>query len=277
MHFPFSVTFLSFLLSFIGTENVIRSCVENNIERLVFTGTVDAYLPPKPFPTANVTEDDTPTPSKYLMGPYAATKNKADELVIKADKTDLENGKCLRTCALRIPYMYGEGDEITRKLMEVPAKSKKYYPIGHDDHVVQKIYAGNAAWAHVLAVHKLKDTSFDLSPTGKSMFVGDNTPLKSLSGHFQPYVDGLGAVNKFRISFRLIYAVASFIDFLSWLLKPIYSLRSSVTRSTILFSRNSYTVSWDLASRSLGYKPLFTYEEGIKRNMVYLKAALNVP
>ena len=243
----------------------------------MFSGSVDAYLPPEPFPKTNVTEDDAPTPSKFVMGPYAASKNKGDQLIIKADKTTLENGKHLRTCTLRIPYMYGEGDEVTRNLMEVPAKSKKYYPLGHDDHVIQKIYAGNAAWAHVLAIHKLQDTSSALSPAGKGMFVGDNTPLKSLSGHFQPYVDGLGAVDKFRIPFRLIYAMGSFIDTLSWLLQPIYSLRSSVTRSTIIFSRNSYTVSWDLASRSLGYKPVFTYEEGIRRNMVYLKAALNVP
>ncbi|XP_072049335.1 3 beta-hydroxysteroid dehydrogenase/Delta 5--_4-isomerase type 4-like isoform X2 [Amphiura filiformis] len=259
-----------------GTENVIQSCIDNNVERLAFTSTVDAYLPPTPFPTANVTEDETKTPSNFLMGSYGATKNIADQLVIKADKTTLQNGNILRTCALRIGYMYGEGDKITRDLMELPAKSKKNYPIGHDDHVIQKIYAGNAAWAHVLAVHKLKDPSSASSPAGKSMFVGDDTPLKSLSAHFQPYVDGIGAVNSFRISFRLIYAVAAMMDFLAWLLQPIYSIRSNITRSSILFSSNNYTVSWQLARRCLGYKPLYTYNEGIARSVVYLKAALNV-
>lgn len=242
----------------------------------MFTGTVDAYLPPHPFPNPNVTEDQTPTPSKFLMGPYAATKNKADQLVIAADKTQLQNGKYLRTCALRIPYMYGEGDKITRNLMKRPAKQKKHYPLGYDDHVVQKIYAGNAAWAHVLAVQKLKFSSTGVSPAGKSMFIGDDTPLKSLSGHFQPYADSLGAVNSFRISFRLLYAAAVVIDFLSWILQPIYCFKSGVTRSTILFPSNNYTVSWQLARQCLGYKPLFTYSEGISRSIVYLKKSLNV-
>ncbi|XP_072048695.1 3 beta-hydroxysteroid dehydrogenase/Delta 5--_4-isomerase type 4-like [Amphiura filiformis] len=263
------------MVNVIGTDNVILSCFDNNIERLVFTSTVDAYLPPTPFPTANVTELEAQTPSNFLMGSYGATKNKAEWLVMQHNRSPLQNGNLLRTCALRIGCMYGEGDEITRNLMELPAKSKKNYPIGHDDHVIQKIYAGNAAWAHVLAVHKLKDSSV-FSPAGKSMFIEDDTPLKSLSAHFQPYVDGLGAVNSFRISFRLIYAVAAMMDFLSWLLQPIYSIRSNITRSSILFCKNNYTMRSILARRCLGYKPLYTYDEGIARSIVYLKAALNV-
>lgn len=267
------------LLSFFpGTENVIQACVDNNVERLVFTSSVDAFLSPEPFPAANVTEEQVPAPRKFLLGAYGSTKYKSDELVIQANNTPLRNGKRLLTCCLRIPYMYGEGDEKGRDLLDMAAKQKKHYALGGDDHVVQKIYAGNAAWAHVLAVNRLANPeTADLSPAGKSMFVGDNTPLQSFSAHFQPFVDRFGAkTSSIRISFRLLYAAGALMDFISWVFQPVYCIRSPVTTWPSIFARNDYTVNCQLARKCLGYSPLYSYAESIDKNWVYYKESFKV-
>ena len=254
---------------------MIQACIDNNIERLVFTSSVDAFVTPERFSHPHITEAEIPTPHKFLMGPYAASKCKADQMIRKANNIVLSNGKKLKSCALRLPFTFGEGDLQARNYLEIAAKQKKFYPLGFGNpHQIQKIYAGNAAWAHILAIQRLSDHS-EMSPAGKGIFIGDKTPLLQFSEHFLPYATRFGATVGFSIPYGVIYAAAAFVDNLAWILQPVYSLRSEFHSANIAFPHNSYTVSWDLSRRCLGYTPIFSYDDSIERTWVYLRETLS--
>ncbi|XP_072049936.1 3 beta-hydroxysteroid dehydrogenase/Delta 5--_4-isomerase type 3-like [Amphiura filiformis] len=255
-----------------GTENVIQACINSNTERLVFTSSVDAFLPPEPFPTPEVTEEQVPKPHKFLMGPYAESKFNADKLVLEANNKLLENGKKLKTCALRIPFSYGEGDVQAKNYIGEAVKQKKLYLAGGDENVVQKMYAGNAAWAHVLAVSKLLNPEHESSPAGKGIFIGDHTPLMSFSSHYIEFARRAGASIGPTIPIPVLYAIGAFVESIAWVLSPVYSLRSETMRATAaFFTSNNYTVSWELSRRCLGYSPIFSYKDSVERSWVYLK------
>ncbi len=264
-------TFAAILHSFTGTENVIQACVNSNIDRLVFTSSVDAYLPPEPFPSAEVTEDQIPKPHQFLMGPYAESKFNSDKLVIQANDSLLPNGKRLKTCSLRIPFSYGEGDIQAQNYIRDAVKQKRLYMVGSNSAVVQKSYAGNAAWAHVLAVHKLANPNPSCSPAGRSIFIGDHTPHLSFSSHYADFAKRAGLTIGPAIPYTVIMLIGSFLETTAWLLSPIYAFRSEFTRSGIEFAFNNYTVSWELSRKCLGYAPIFSYADAIDRSWVYLK------
>ncbi|XP_072049937.1 NADPH-dependent 3-keto-steroid reductase Hsd3b5-like [Amphiura filiformis] len=254
-----------------GTENVIQACINSSIERLVFTSSVDAFLPPEPFSTPEVTEEQVPKPHTFLMGPYAESKFNADKIVLEANNKFLKNGKKLKTCALRIPFIYGEGDVQAKNYIGDAAKQKKLYLLGAEENVVQKIYAGNAAWAHVLAVYKLSRPDSAFSPAGKGIFIGDHTPFMSFSSHFKEFARRSGIAIGPTIPMKVLYLFGGFIDCAAWVLSPIYSLRAEGKWSAIAFMDNNYTVSWQLSRRCLGYSPIFSYKDSIERSWIYLK------
>ncbi|XP_072048390.1 NADPH-dependent 3-keto-steroid reductase Hsd3b5-like [Amphiura filiformis] len=254
-----------------GTENVIQACINSNTERLVFTSSVDAFLPPEPFSTPEVTEEQVPKPHKFLMGPYAESKFNANKLVLEANNKFLKNGKKLKTCALRIPFSYGEGDVQAKNYIRDAAKQKKLYLLGGDENIVQKIYAGNAAWAHVLAVHKLLSPDSAFSPAGKSIFIGDHTPFMSFSSHYKKFARRSGIAIGPAIPIKVLYLISGFVDCVAWVLSPIYSLRVQMKWSGVSFVCNNYTVSWELSRRCLGYSPIFSYKDSVERSWVYLK------
>ncbi len=237
----------------------------------MFTSSVDAYVPPEPFPSAEVTEDQTPKPHQFLMGPYGESKFNSDKLVIQANNSLLPNGKRLKTCSLRIPFSYGEGDVKAEIYIRDAMKNRRLILFGSQSSIVHKMYAGNAAWAHVLAVHKLGHPIPSCSPAGRSMFVGDHTPYLSFCGHYVDFAKRAGLTIGPTIPFKITLLISILVDITAWLLSPIYTFRSDFKRSGIQFTANDYTVSWELSRKCLGYAPIFSYADAIDKSWVYLK------
>ncbi|XP_008216462.1 3 beta-hydroxysteroid dehydrogenase/Delta 5--_4-isomerase type 4 [Nasonia vitripennis] len=172
-----------------ATENVIKLCVEENVGRLVHCSTTEVTLQScfkggivavsifKQESKLEVPENE----GRLIFGEYAASKLRAEKIVIRANGTSLQNGKdALLTVALRPTLLYGEGDSHILPEMLKIAKSRGDYllrvtgPGGKQ----QMTYVGNAAWAFLRA----KDTLLK-SPNaiaGLPVTVTDDTLVEDL-------------------------------------------------------------------------------------------------
>ncbi|KAH6909479.1 3-beta hydroxysteroid dehydrogenase/isomerase family-domain-containing protein [Coprinopsis sp. MPI-PUGE-AT-0042] len=97
-----------------GTQNIIEACKSMGVEVLVFTSSAaiglkstQLFLWPWQSEPENfvqvINDDESREPKSHweFFSNYAVTKKSAEELVRKADKTPLQNGKVLRTGCIR--------------------------------------------------------------------------------------------------------------------------------------------------------------------------------
>lgn len=93
-----------------GTRTVIDACVRQNVPYLVFTSTVDVVVSSNHIFFG--AENTTFTPKHFLMGPYAETKHRAEQLVLQANHRVLADGHTkFSTLVLRPTALYGEQDQ----------------------------------------------------------------------------------------------------------------------------------------------------------------------
>lgn len=76
---------------FAGTRTVIDACIRQNVPYLVFTSTVDVVVSSNHIFFG--AENTTFTPKHFLMGPYAETKHRAEQLVLQANQRVLADGE----------------------------------------------------------------------------------------------------------------------------------------------------------------------------------------
>ncbi|CAG7706826.1 unnamed protein product [Allacma fusca] len=194
-----------------GTSNVVNKCQEWNVPKLVLTSTVDALIK-KDSNFYDQGEEGLKLPTREedcLIGSYAFTKALSEEVV--RGRKILANGNDLKTTILRPTVIYGELDPYyvpevlrTAKVTWGYLPKPSCLPKGA---VLQGTYAGNVAWAHVLAVTKLReellsspdnksqkaevedDTS---SVNGKVLFVTDDTPPEIMYDFMVPFLEVRG-------------------------------------------------------------------------------------
>ncbi|XP_047109621.1 3 beta-hydroxysteroid dehydrogenase/Delta 5--_4-isomerase type 1 [Schistocerca piceifrons] len=181
-----------------GTETVVRLCVEERVPRLVLASTAEVCLTPYLGAGAglsfsllvNQTESraaapavgDLPGPDaeRGLLAPgYAASKLRAERLVLAADGTPLPSGGVLRTVAVRPTLLYGELDpHLLPPLLRVARACDGRLPLLAGAGGRQQVtYVGNAAWALVCAARALASPQpAVLSAAGLPLFATDDTP-----------------------------------------------------------------------------------------------------
>ena len=236
---------------------MIQSCIANNIPILIYTSSVDAS-------------------QKGIMGAYGESKRLAEQLVLRANDSNLPNGMPMFTCALRPVIMYGEGDPITvMNLKEVATKKRPFVRVGDESGHYQTAYAGNVAHGFILAINRLLrvDEADELiSPAGKAISMIDDTPVQSFNKYHQPYIESLGGkMTPYYVPFFVLKTLAALCEIFVWLMKPVYRFRFLLTRDTPWYLQHSPILSDTDAKRYLGYKPVFSYLTALKRSIDYMK------
>jgi nucleoside-diphosphate-sugar epimerase len=235
-----------------GTENIIKSCQDLGIKRLIYTSTPSVVFGKDDLRNAN---ESIPYPQIYLSH-YAHSKSLAEQKILKANDPSK-----LLTTALRPHLIFGKGDPNLIPRLIRAAKKGKLKQVGSGKNLVDVIDVENAAHAHLLALGKL----YEGSPIcGKAYFLGQSAPVnlwdfigKILNIH------GLPPLTK-KVSFKKAYFIGALIEKVLNLTKN-YTADPSMTRFVALQLSKSHYFNHKKAFLELGYKPIISTEEAIQR------------
>ena len=234
----------------VATKNVLEACRINNVNKLVYTSTPSVVFDGKDEDGINET---TPYTNNFFNA-YQKTKAEAEQLVISANNNEL------KTVSLRPHLIWGAGDPHLVPRIINRAKAGRLKLVGNKNNKVDSCYIDNAAHAHILAADCLDSDSVC---AGKIYFISNDEPItmpdlinKILA------TAGLPAVNK-TVPENVAYTIG-------YILEKIYSLLNIKNEPimTRFVARQLSTSHWfDLsaAKQDLGYQPLISIEEGMKR------------
>ena len=241
----------------IGTKNILKACKDNNINILVYTSSASVV-------------------SK--LGYYGLCKTEAERLVLEANGHKLSNGIPLRTCALRLPAMYGEGGtDVLGSIKRNIVMGSTFIRSGDDSTQFQTAYAGNMAWGFVCTIRELLEnpSNAEQSPSGLAIGVTDNTPLESYCETLYPFLKLLRLKPSFFIiPFIILYTMAFFCELFSFLLQPLYLLKLPLSKVAVAHMHCLPVFDPDEAQMYLKYSPIYEYKDCVKKSVVYLEHEL---
>ena len=230
----------------LGTENVIKFCLKNNVRRLIYVSSPSVYS--AKFDRFNIKEEDFDKNNKLNF--YIKSKILAENLINKIDNQKLE------TVIIRPRGLFGIGDtSLVPRLIN--ANSKIGIPLFNDGkNLVDITCVENVAYSLRLAMEKEEANGNIYNITN-----GDPTEFKNILDKLFTELEERANYRKMNIN--LMYFVASVIE-LFYKLFRIYK-EPMITKYTIATLGYSQSLNIEKAKKDLDYNPKITLEEGIKK------------
>ncbi|XP_048207832.1 3 beta-hydroxysteroid dehydrogenase/Delta 5--_4-isomerase type 1-like [Perognathus longimembris pacificus] len=249
-------------INFKGTQLLLEACVQASVPIFIHTSSVEVAGPNSYKEIIQNGQEEEPLECRWTE-PYPYSKKLAEKAVLAANGCTLKDGGTLHTCALRPMYIYGEGSKlispIVKRALTTNGVLEKTGPFS----LVNPVYVGNVAWAHILACRGLRDPKKAPSIQGQFYYISDDTPPQSYDDLNDTLCKEWGLRRDSRPSppLFLMYWLAFLLEAVSFLLSPIYTYRPPFTRHLLVLSNSAYTYSYKKAQRHLGYEPRFSWEE----------------
>lgn len=236
-----------------GTQNVIDFCIRDKVKRLVFISSPSVYS--GQGDRLKIKESDYDP--KNNLNDYIKTKILAEGLVREA------NSKTLQTTILRPRGLIGIGDtSIIPRLIK--ANDSIGLPLFNDGHnLVDMTCVENAAYATRLAAESK-------SASGQTYNITNGEP-RQFGAIIEKLLHELGQQPRFRRpNLKRLYLLASLVERVYKLLRIHHE--PPITRYTVCTLGYSQTLDISKAKRELGYTPILSLDEGIKRYATAYKA-----
>jgi sterol-4alpha-carboxylate 3-dehydrogenase (decarboxylating) len=244
----------------LGTQNLLQSAAAcASVEAFVYTSS-DSAMPAK---TGIMTEENT---ELYTLtssaSHYQRTKGHADQLVLSS------NSEKMRTATLRMSTIYGEGDEyFVRDTIEGLKRGEQKIQLGKNEVLRDQVYAGNAAVAHLLAAKALLAAKPDV--VGQAFFISDDEPMPLYDLFRKLWYEAGDRTEKKQVTvipFWLVLSIAGVWEWLFWI--AVLGKREPAIRKDLLaYIERPCHFSIEKARVRLGYKPLVSVDEGVKRSV----------
>lgn len=236
--------------NFIGTQNVIAACREQGVSRLVYTSSPSVVFDGRDM--AGV-DESVPYPRRFAAH-YPSTKAAAEQLVRAA------NDERLATVSLRPHLIWGPEDNHLLPRLVARARAGQLRRIGRARKLVDTVYIDNAAEAHLLAAEKLAPGAV---VAGKVYFIAQGEPV-DLWEMINWLLAAAGAPTVQRSIPRGV-ALA-----LAWGFESVHRLlhrpgEPRLTRFVVQELSTSHWFDLSAARRDLGYRPLVSLAEGLRR------------
>ena len=248
-----------FAINTTGTNNVIHSCLQNNVAHLIYTST-----PSVVFNRVDIEGADESLP--YASNPlchYAASKIVAEKAVLAA------NCAQLRTVAIRPHLVWGPGDHhLVPRLLE-RGRAGLLKVVGNGKNKVDIAYIDNVVHAHVLAAVNLQGEG---TAAGKAFFIGQREPVV-LWDWVNELFERMGiAPVQARVAFPLAYMVGGCLEVVAHLTRQEEEPR--MTRFLAHQLAHSHWFSHRAATEILHYKEKVSSQAGMERLLAWLKHAV---
>lgn len=216
-----------------GTENIAKLCIENDIDRIIYTSSAGVYG----FPNTKepITEDSPKKPLNYyqkskLLGEKALSKYRED----------------IKTSTIRPPLVFGAGGIGTKIILEKLANDSMII-IGDGNNIISVVHPRDAAKCLRLALEKDNiGTAFNVV----SFTVTINDFIEKLSEKL-----GVKKPDK-HVSFWTAYILGFLSEHLS--------KNPSITRFRVKTLATNREVSYKKAKDMLGYKPSFDLDKTVE-------------
>jgi nucleoside-diphosphate-sugar epimerase len=238
----------------VGTENVLQACRQLGIGLLVFTSSPSVAHGGGDIEGG---DESLPYPERY-SSPYPATKARAEQLVMAADRDDL------RTVCLRPHLIWGPGDpHLLPRLIEKSKRGTLALPGA--DKLIDTVYVDNAAHAHLLALDHLQT---DGGCRGKTYFISNDEPLPQAE-IIRKLLAAAGVEVEIRAVAPVVARAAGALLESTWRLLQVAS-EPPVTRWSAEQLSTAHWYDLSAAKRDLGYAPLVSIEEGLEKLRYHL-------
>jgi 2-alkyl-3-oxoalkanoate reductase len=234
----------------VATKNVLEACRINKVNNLVYTSSPSVVFDGNDEAGIN---ESAPYAKNYFNN-YQKTKAEAEQLVLESNNNDL------KTVSLRPHLIWGPGDPHLVPRIISRAKAGRLKLVGDKNNKVDSCYVDNAAQAHILAADCLQS---DGVCAGKAYFISNDEPITMSD-----------LINKI-LAAALLPPVTKMLDenvayYSGIIFENIYSLLNIEQEPimTRFVARQLSTSHWfDLtaAKQDIGYQPLVSIDEGMKR------------
>ena len=203
---------------------------------------------------------------------YSKSKAIADTLVLEANNPTASDGKNLRTLCIRPPAIYGEKDTlvIPETLNQLWNKQTRFQ-LGANTNRFDWIYVENVASAHILGAKALLAAATEPKTPkvdGEAFFVTDDAPLlfwDFLRKVWAAAGDQTPLQEVWVIPAWLALRIAAVVEWVFWILTQGQKQPTKFTRQKMEYCCFERTYCIDKAKERLGYVPLISTDEGIRR------------
>jgi nucleoside-diphosphate-sugar epimerase len=239
-----------------GTQHVIKACIEAGIPYLVYTSSASVVI------RGSVTGGDErmPYPDQFDAY-YPKSKALAEQEVLSA------NGSRLAACSLRPHLIWGPGDsQILPRLIERHQKGNLRLP-DHGKYLIDTIYVDNAAFAHIQALKKILQQPDQVA--GKAFFISQDEPITIaafLNGLFDAC--GLPPVKK-SIHPQLAMFLAGLVENVF----RLFNIQKEPPYTRYIISQLTCPHWFDIsrAKNDIGYYPDVSITEGLRRLKLFMQ------
>lgn len=246
-----------------GTRIFLDVCQESpHVEALLYTSSNRVIANPTP---ATLTEDEIELFSESSKThPYCKTKAIADRMVLNS------NGPNLKTAILRVPIVYGGRDQHMEIVMDFLDKGQTKTQLGDNKALFEIVHVDNAAHAHVLASKALlAPSNSEHSIAGHAFSITDDNPMHWWDFARKVWTEAgdKTTLNEVKvIPFWLILTAASIWEWSCWLF-TLGTVRATEFNYYNIDTLRQGNCVLDIskAKKMLGYQPIVSSEDGIRR------------
>lgn len=249
-----------------GSLHVIDACIARSVPRLVYCSSPSVTLGETDHHMVDETID---YPSRFLAA-YPRTKAEAEQRVLAANGARLANGDHLKTVSLRPHLIFGPGDEHLMPRLISRAKRGRLRIIGDGKNQVDWTYVDNVAHAHLCAAAAL--LSNERGAAGKAYFITNGEPVLAWPW-FNEILSGLGLPRlQKRVPLSVARSMGKLFDTV-WRWGALAG-EPPLTEFAAVQVATTHTYSIRNAQNDLGYQPIVSLDDGVKRTLPWLMEQL---
>lgn len=251
----------SYAINVEGTKNLLRAAQAQGASRFVYTASNSVVIGGKPIQNG----DETLAYTERFNDLYTETKVVAEQFVLAA------NGeKGVYTCSIRPSGIWGPGDQTMFMLMFEQVLSGLFKArVGSGRALLDNSYVHNLIHGQILAALNLSE---DGTAGGQAYFINDGEPV-NMFDFSKPVIEAIGEKmpTVWVPSFLVKLAMTTWQE-LHFRFKfpepPVPPL--GIERVAL---HNYFSI--EKARKDLGYKPLYTTEQGLEQCLPFYKRLFN--